>query len=1272
MAKNFRVDINKPTQYDQQLSDAEKQYGLPEGSLKLVMMIENRNNPNAQAVSHAGAEGLMQIMPANKKALGITNSFDPQQAIQGAAKLMSDAMTRYDNNLGAALADYNGGPKVAEQYLEGKRLNPETAEYLGYANEYINSGVKPSKYGTQMIHAGMDQVEGAPSDLNKGGEFTGDFDSYYAGLQDETEKALAAEAKYYDLSLNDSLKMGLGETMTSALTHAFTRENDANFELSDDQYSEIRTQFPQGLNGTQEARIRNSRSESDLRFNLDRIRDENEFAQRAANQTGWNKAGMYAGITAGGLLDPAALPLGTFGVAAKAIKGGGVVASASRMAAEGAAGAAMLSPVVQSVDKGSVDSGEVLINMGAGAVFGAGLGLAGRTAGWAGKKMWDKELDSRIIAKSEGENYEAPVTNDEGLAVNFREAHKATEGEDGSIIGVGPTAVIEAAARRDESFSGAAQAVNARRKAWYGSELRQKVTGWTDSEGLRLANSKSKVARFVGAMWGGDAAGLGKQEARNAAVLKEQMKDMLEFDYTPALKSYFERHLQGGQFLDYMAGGADAARADFSRAVQLERYKHRLYRVENAGDSKGYVSDAPAHIQQAAKAMDDLYATTKEMHIASKTEHAETLAKEDSVGYIEQRPDYIKLNKASPEMRKAFLDMVKDDYHAEATAKITKMKSEKAEYIRAKQEEIIKEATATASGGKPKLTADMQARIKAVEKDFDKNLEKLSKKLHANMDKRASHWWENALQDPESRYQNSEASLITLVREMSDEWFTGKEAVDEDLVKAFQEALTSKWADTSRRELNMLNSREVEGQQVYLLDMFNHDVFANSKKTINDTAGRVAMAKLGWRTEQDIADTLMALRQTGVPESEVQAAKHISDIILNRAKAVDDSPLIKSLSNMAHAGMMGKLGLNVLADLPTAIGNLGVGGMMRALGNMGPKVVDGSMFVRNGRLTSVGSDLDVMMKGLLGHDNELWVPQAMTADGFAMEAGGSLLRRTEAAARFTNTMSGANAVSKMVGTGVTKESTRAMHKLFSTGKGISEARLADIGLHPAELARIKKQFDQFATKTDFGLDKWTDPLAKETLIGATHRFTQQSTMNRSYAGDAPQWVRNSVLGMLYSRFRAIGLKAQEKVLVRNLTLADSNTVAMMVSGIAFATFLSYARIHMDAATSKDGKKALKERLTPLGVADQVTRFSSVLGLGSEFTGLLQLMTGGGVQGGSDTPLTGAVKNVTGVPLAVGEAITGSGSWGKAGQAGLKLMPGGNTYQMMLLQRALDE
>ena len=99
--------------YADMFLQAGAKYDVSPKLLAAVAKVESGYNP--KAVSKAGAQGLMQLMPATARGLGVTNSFDPQQAINGAAKLLSSHLKEF-KSLPLALAAYNAGGGSVHKY----------------------------------------------------------------------------------------------------------------------------------------------------------------------------------------------------------------------------------------------------------------------------------------------------------------------------------------------------------------------------------------------------------------------------------------------------------------------------------------------------------------------------------------------------------------------------------------------------------------------------------------------------------------------------------------------------------------------------------------------------------------------------------------------------------------------------------------------------------------------------------------------------------------------------------------------------------------------------------------------------------------------------------------------------------------------------------------------------------------------------------------------------------------------------------------------------
>ncbi|MEN6582879.1 MAG: lytic transglycosylase domain-containing protein [Armatimonadota bacterium] len=124
------------TQYDDDIQAAAGKYGLDPALIKAVVKAESGFNANA--VSHAGAQGLMQLMPSTASGLGCYNPLDPKANINAGAKYLKGQIDRF-GSVDKALAAYNAGPGAVMKY-GGVPPYRETQNYvnkvLAYRDQY--------------------------------------------------------------------------------------------------------------------------------------------------------------------------------------------------------------------------------------------------------------------------------------------------------------------------------------------------------------------------------------------------------------------------------------------------------------------------------------------------------------------------------------------------------------------------------------------------------------------------------------------------------------------------------------------------------------------------------------------------------------------------------------------------------------------------------------------------------------------------------------------------------------------------------------------------------------------------------------------------------------------------------------------------------------------------------------------------------------------------------------------------------------------------------
>lgn len=123
--------------YDDIVQEAAAHYDMDPNLIRAVMQAESAFHP--YAVSRAGAEGLMQLMPSLADEMGVSNAFDPRENIFGGVRYLKRLLDYHDGNIDLALASYNAGPGNVERY-GGVPPFRETRNYVHTIKQILKAG----------------------------------------------------------------------------------------------------------------------------------------------------------------------------------------------------------------------------------------------------------------------------------------------------------------------------------------------------------------------------------------------------------------------------------------------------------------------------------------------------------------------------------------------------------------------------------------------------------------------------------------------------------------------------------------------------------------------------------------------------------------------------------------------------------------------------------------------------------------------------------------------------------------------------------------------------------------------------------------------------------------------------------------------------------------------------------------------------------------------------------------------------------------------------
>ena len=158
---SLQEPIRVPGSLEPIFKKAAETYGVDEGLL--ISIAKNESNFRSDAKSSVGAMGIMQLMPGTAQGLGVTDAYDPEQNIMGAAKLLSGKIEQYNGNISLALAAYSAGSGNVKKY-DGIPPFTETQNYIprvlsNYSRGYVtDDGSSSTVYpATQTVINLLDQ-----------------------------------------------------------------------------------------------------------------------------------------------------------------------------------------------------------------------------------------------------------------------------------------------------------------------------------------------------------------------------------------------------------------------------------------------------------------------------------------------------------------------------------------------------------------------------------------------------------------------------------------------------------------------------------------------------------------------------------------------------------------------------------------------------------------------------------------------------------------------------------------------------------------------------------------------------------------------------------------------------------------------------------------------------------------------------------------------------------------------------------------------------------
>lgn len=806
------------------------------------------------------------------------------------------------------------------------------------------------------------------------------------------------------------------------------------------------------------------------------------------------------------------------------------------------------------------------------------------------------------------------------------------------------SAAQEEWARRFDEHEEVVGPVSETAQAYYSNKYRNglldnKVLEQLEAVGTTLGRSQTKEVRQMASMLAEDPSGLNRQHADSAALDATRLSASFREPMVEAYEHFSKDLLTPAEARLKMQYRGQEAEVRIGKSVAEYRLAKRA--AKQAGTE---FDDSQYHkaVQVIGNNLDAFWGHIHEASKAAGEPIGTAIGNGGFQGFMPQRWLWGEIHRTAAEAPDTFR-AISENMNNQYVTKLLNPALEKAlakgpataEQIRAITESVTKKAT-----------------------DLNEN------------------YLRRVMTSPESRNLYQDNHIANMTAQLLENEFHGAK-VTQEVADAVKRQLKEIVESRERTEFDLLT----EHKGVRLLDYVDTDVGRMVDMNSHRFAGDIALARRGLGDSMGREAAMLELSARGATTKELDLLHFLMRSLSGNLNPAENGAA-KVLRSMAYTTMMGKLGLNMLADIPGLATMVGVSGMIRAVGKG---------FAKD---TAAVASLKKFTPGTTSHDTRLFHPtidRAAGSDQALTAEGGKLMNFINKSADVVGTISGFKAINKALHNGFTpvfmEDLLSSIKKTEVTPEGnvvykgkLGDRRLGDLGLTPDRIARIKEQLVMHNPTRKEGeaidWDNW-DQLAADDFCGALQRGTGQALL-RIHAGEAPRWTSEGEFGPMMAQFHKTAIAATQKQLMRNLFVKDANTVAALLVSVPISALLYRAKLEASmlgmSASDKEAKlqKAYGDH-HGVGAFIGALTMANMSGLSADVLDMGATVMGGTTYGNSSSAaafgyLSSLKQGVSGIGHA-GLTATGIVDAKESNQVqkdlykAWRMVPGSNTFLM---------